>query len=776
MLLIGLVAFFLPIFAINVKAEEGKFYAYVKDINNCRVNAWYAENQDKYYIFMTPKDNISNVDLHYLSNELSEEKYTEKVLPSAFASKKEIIVSNTSIGDITIVLVPSYIPSLYIDLDGTTLAEIQSDKSEKHAGNKVFLSDPNGIYDLTQNKVEIKGRGNSSWALFDKKGYQIKFDKKTSLLGMDKAKKWCLIANASDDSLMKNYLAFNLANQLGLNYGIHGKFVDLWIEGDYQGLYLLTEKAEIDDNRVALSENDGALYEWDQAFYKDEDYYFYNDTWGGYFTVKESVNEEPDEVKKTIASFEKSLDDFYKYITTTKKADIKLADLDKYIDTKSVAIYYLVNEYCLNQESIVTSFYWYKDGANDVIHLGPVWDFDTCMNFNGNDSYAKYFIWQNPVIDFLLSVPDFYDYVEKLYKDNSQLFSGMCEDVLTLEREIGNSATMNYIRWNYLGQKNPKGGYYAETYDKAVSQMVSWLVKRQSGFVPMKRGARTYSVDTAKNSISFMYEPIGNYSSMKLAVWSDEERTDLRWYPCEKMKDGVWLSSINLLNHNNIKTLTYHIYADDECIDGGGWNAEKLVQISTEKYKNTDSAVDKFTDINKDEWYASAVQYVYSKGTMTGTSESSFNPGKACTREMIVTILYRMSGEPDVAGLENPFADVKADMWYTDAIKWAYKNNITTGMDKSRFGIGKNVTREQIATFLVRYADYKGNRLAEPIELDEFPDADNVSEFAKLSMKRAAGSHIINGKLVKGKKILAAKSYATRSEVAQMIMNFNEKN
>ena len=173
-------------------------------------------------------------------------------------------------GPITVVYKQSSLPSLYIDLKNTTLDTIKADKNIKYPGNTVILDDSSGTSSFTN--VEIKGRGNTSWTSYDKKGYQIKFDKKTSLFGMGKAKKWVLLANSSDDSLLKNYIAFSLAQNLNSQYSIHCQYVDLWIGGEYQGNYLVTEKAEINSSRVNLQDEYGILAEWDDAFYKQEDH------------------------------------------------------------------------------------------------------------------------------------------------------------------------------------------------------------------------------------------------------------------------------------------------------------------------------------------------------------------------------------------------------------------------------------------------------------------------------------------------------------------------
>lgn len=324
------------------------------------------------------------------------------VLRGAFAQNGDSVVVSLADGSSeTITVMQSELPSLYIALDGVTLDTVHQDKSVKYAGTAVTLTDTaNEENDLRVTNATFKGRGNSSWVYYQKKGYQIKFDKKTSVLGMAKAKKWVLLANASDDSMMRNKLAFDLAEQLGMTYVPDGEYVDLWINGDYRGTYLVCEKAEIGTTRLNLNDPKGVLMEQDEAFYASEDIWIENHSTGKHFVVKESVTEDdPALLREAVKGFDEALDAFMEYLAITPEGDITLDTLSQYIDVDSFLQYYLVNEYVLNRESSTTSFYWYKDGDRDVLHLGPVWDFDTCMgnDLENADSYQTAHIYSHIV-------------------------------------------------------------------------------------------------------------------------------------------------------------------------------------------------------------------------------------------------------------------------------------------------------------------------------------------------------------------------------------------
>lgn len=174
-----------------------------------------------------------------------------------------------------------------------------------------------------------------------------------------------------------------------------------------------------------------------------------------------------------------------------------------------------------------------------------------------------------------------------------------------------------------------------------------------------------------------------------------------------------------------------------------------------------------YNDVVAGDWFAEAVNYVTLTGRMNGTGEG-FSPNNNLTRAQMATVLYRMAGEPE-GTIENPFSDVADGQWYTDAVVWAAETGITVGTSADTFNPNDNVTREQMATFLYRFAEYES---LDPIEvtgdLSAFPDADEVSEFATEAMTWAVGQKIIAG--VDGN--LAPDGTATRAQVATVLMRY----
>ncbi len=177
-----------------------------------------------------------------------------------------------------------------------------------------------------------------------------------------------------------------------------------------------------------------------------------------------------------------------------------------------------------------------------------------------------------------------------------------------------------------------------------------------------------------------------------------------------------------------------------------------------------------FSDVSESDWFYKGVSYVVENGMMNGVGENQFAPNAPLTREMLAVVLYNMEKQPESTGV-NPFADVKADMWYTDAIVWANANGIVAGYDDSTFGLGDSITREQLVAILYRYAQMKGYDVTEKADLTGYADSAAISSYAVEAMQWANANGIVNGMTA---TTLAPQGTATRAQVATMLMNFCE--
>ena len=177
-----------------------------------------------------------------------------------------------------------------------------------------------------------------------------------------------------------------------------------------------------------------------------------------------------------------------------------------------------------------------------------------------------------------------------------------------------------------------------------------------------------------------------------------------------------------------------------------------------------------YTDASPDSWYASAVRYTYDNGLMNGTGEYSFEPESSMTRAMLVTVLWRYAGSP--AGWENPFTDVLNGSWFTQAVAWAAENGIVNGVGNHKFEPNSNITREQMAAILFRYAAKSGFDTSARGNLDQYPDRGDVSGYAVEPLSWAVAEGLIKGTDNGNGILLDPQGNATRAQVATIIMRF----
>lgn len=194
---------------------------------------------------------------------------------------------------------------------------------------------------------------------------------------------------------------------------------------------------------------------------------------------------------------------------------------------------------------------------------------------------------------------------------------------------------------------------------------------------------------------------------------------------------------------------------------------EKLYYTTELKVKPCPS--EPFTDVDPDAWYHEAVDFALETGIMKGVSSNRFEPEEELTRAMLATILYRLSGEPE--GGSHLFTDVPDGQWYSEAVAWAYENQVVNGIDAYTFAPDEAVTRQQAAAMLYRYARLLGQDVTASGDLSEFKDAGLVDEYARLPLSWAVDAGIINGI---GKGLLDPEGTATRAQIAKIIYEWME--
>ena len=176
-----------------------------------------------------------------------------------------------------------------------------------------------------------------------------------------------------------------------------------------------------------------------------------------------------------------------------------------------------------------------------------------------------------------------------------------------------------------------------------------------------------------------------------------------------------------------------------------------------------------FHDVTEGDWFYEAVRCAYETGLMDGVGDSLFAPNSETTRAQLVTILYRLAGEPEPGG-DSGFADVETGIWYTDAVAWAAQNGIVNGVSDTEFAPGDDITREQLVTVLYRYAESKGYDVSASADLSGYPDAGQVQDYAQPAMAWAVAEGIVEG--MDG--TLNPAGNASRAQIATILMRFCE--
>lgn len=391
-----------------------------------------------------------------------------------------------------------------------TLSWVEGDADHSNTALvNVSIEDPAGN-NLGSAAAEFRGRGNYTWKL-SKKPYQIKFDKKQSVLGMDKAKTWVLLANAADGSLMRNKVAYDLARAIGMPGAPDSRFVDLRINGQYRGTYMVSDKVQVNETRLNLTDPQGVLVEMDNNYGAAEDYHFSSNTSNNMFVLNDAVSEVPDKSEGPLPADTQAGWDAFR--SKMNQLDSLLAAsspnwsaISNLIDVDSFVRYYFVYELTENPEVVASSIYFYMNGPNDKIHAGPVWDFDSGLfnyetldpkyasvgdlGVDPNNDYVKnaqFLRTRNPAGPWyyhLFRNTQFVQAANQAWHDGiGYAINQLPSKIDSYKAQLNNSAADNFQRWtNVLGHSSllnqPWGHNYASTYSGEVSYLKGKVSQR----------------------------------------------------------------------------------------------------------------------------------------------------------------------------------------------------------------------------------------------------------------------------------------------------------
>lgn len=417
------------------------------------------------------------------------------------------------------------LPSMSIETQSGSLAYIQEVKGNAESGNmKVYDSEGTLLHKETVK--ELRGRGNSTWGLL-KKPYQMKLDENTDLFGFGKAKDWNLLANGYDETGIRNQIVYDMAASMGMAYTPQGQLVDLYCNGEYQGVYYLCEKVQISENRVDLKDMESET----EQVYRNSDFskleqqtspdmrykwvdveYNPTDLTGGYLIEREldsryveelsgfitddenyyaidnpkhASKEQVEYIYQFVQAFETALDSPDGINRETGKAYSDYIDMDSFVGK------YLIEEISKNYDGDVTSAFYYKpqDSVSTKLFAGPVWDYDVAFGNCNLDGIASNPMGITKLANHVLGTQIYSQLYEK-EEFRQQAIKTYKEEVRPYLQELLDTGIdaysiysrqailMNNLRWEELENRY----LYYEDYDNNL-QYLKYFIQERMDFL-----------------------------------------------------------------------------------------------------------------------------------------------------------------------------------------------------------------------------------------------------------------------------------------------------
>ena len=353
-------------------------------------------------------------------------------------------------------------------------------------------------------------------------------------------------------------------------------------------------------------------------------------------------------------------------------------------------------------------------------------------------------------------------YAQTYAKDNSITFvAGTANEIIKDMITIQNGETIRYtgklikpkVTINFAGKNLTQGTDFTVTYDNNSINVGTYNVTVKGKGNYKGEVSVSYNIRNAVTEFDFTCSNTYVGTALKPVVTKNNTPYEPRFY------------------YNKVGESYYTSVAPSEI---GEYIVRGYISGNNYEYKSVEKKVKitksdlPFVDIGMNNWFHDPVKYVYQKRLMTGLDSTHFGPYKELSRGMLVTILWRMEGEPKTS--LNKFSDVKSGDWYFTAVNWAASKGIVHGYNTGKFGPKDNITREQLAAILMNYAKYKGKNVSARANTSKFTDFNKTSSVFKDAVSWCIANKIISGK-ENGTKI-DPKGTATRAEAASMIMKY----
>lgn len=357
------------------------------------------------------------------------------------------------------------IPIMYITSPPITSKDVYVTGTIKIDGNFDY---PDGNY-----SIQIKGRGNSTWGN-PKNPYKMKLAEKVELLGMPADKEWALLANWFDKSLLRNDLAFELSERLKLAWTPKRRFVEVFLNGQYNGSYLLTETVKTGKDRLniplmdAKNANDttnGYLVEADWR--QDATQTFVTNS-GIRFSMKE-----PEVVTNSQLSY------ITRQMNTLLNSIAPSNDLSSMIDVDSWIKWTIVNEVMRNRDATLFGSCFFYQGANAKLFMGPVWDFDlSAGDYEGNDPAGWYVTTADLVGQAFRVNGPYRQRFKEIWNENKEKIASLPQYLFEQEAKIKYSQQQNFQRWPVMSTSLYDGQITASSYEEETEHLRDFLARR----------------------------------------------------------------------------------------------------------------------------------------------------------------------------------------------------------------------------------------------------------------------------------------------------------
>jgi len=367
------------------------------------------------------------------------------------------------------------LPIIYLQTDSF----LPIDSKDDYILGDTWIDGGRGFNDSEESPMKIRGRGNSTWQ-FPKKPFQMKLDDKAEFLGMPKDKKWLFLAEFADKTMLRNKIAYEMGYISNLDWTPQARFAEVFINGEYNGTYNITQKVEESNNRVALGDT-GYLLELDQLKRLDFDDVFFESTATDKFIVNikepslDYDSEEYSYIVNLIGDFESAL--FGANFTSESNGYRQYIDIDSFID------WFLISEITKNVDSMFFSSIYLNVIPDERIKMGPLWDFDLAF---GNVDYADsrypegWWVKYNPWYERLFQDPYFVAKIKERFEYFNNNQDLIINKIDSYSEQLKWAQQENDDKWRTMGVFVWPNPVVFNTYQEEVDNMKLWYSTRMS--------------------------------------------------------------------------------------------------------------------------------------------------------------------------------------------------------------------------------------------------------------------------------------------------------